>query len=346
MLVAALRDLQWRRRRVIVAVIGTALVFGLTLVMTGVSNGFSAETSSTVDDLGADSWLVREGAAGPFLGASAMSTTEASYLSALPGIDAAAPVVFTRKSMDGIDVNLFGGLPGKPGMPTADSGRQPSAPGEVLVSSRLPGYDVGDTIVVSGVDLTVVGEVKGSSALAGTPNLFLSLEDAQRVGFGGLPVVTAIAVSGNPTQLPEGFITVGNDVAREDLLRAIAKATSSLTLITALLWLVAASIIGAVVYLTALERQRDFAVFKATGVQTRSILGGMVLQAAILAVGAAIAGSVIAVLLAPRFPMFVALEMRSFLTLPFVAVIIGTIASIGGMRRVATVDPALAFGGP
>jgi putative ABC transport system permease protein len=35
MLFAALRDMQWRKRRLIIAIVSTALIFGMTLVMTG-----------------------------------------------------------------------------------------------------------------------------------------------------------------------------------------------------------------------------------------------------------------------------------------------------------------------
>ena len=351
MLVAALSDLQWRRRRVLIAIVGTGLVFGMTLLMTGVSRGFDAEASATVRDLGAERWIVREGAAGPFLGASPMSQDEATYLAALPGIEAAGPLVFTRKSVNTpkggeVDVNIMGSTAGRPGMPAADEGRPPTKAGEVMVSSRLEGYRVGDTLTVAGTSLLVVGRVTDSTALAGTPNVFVDLADAQRIGFAGLPVVSSVAVVGEPSVMPEGFQPSSNAAARADLLRAIAKAKSSLTMISVLLWLVAASIIGAVVYLSALERQRDFAVFKATGVATRSILAGMVLQAAVLAVVAAVLGSIIGSLIGPRFPMIVSLELRAHLTLPLVAVGIGVLSSAAGLRRIARIDPALAFGGP
>ena len=39
MLMAALRDLQWRRRRFIIAILGTAVVFAMTLVLTGLAKG-------------------------------------------------------------------------------------------------------------------------------------------------------------------------------------------------------------------------------------------------------------------------------------------------------------------
>jgi putative ABC transport system permease protein len=50
---------------------------------------------------------------------------------------------------------------------------------------------------------------------------------------------------------------------------------------------VAAGIIGSIVYLSALERQREFAVLKATGAANRSLLAGLALQAVLLSAAAA-----------------------------------------------------------
>jgi putative ABC transport system permease protein len=66
MLVAALRDLQWRRRRFIIAVLGTALVFSMTLVLAGLSAAFVNEVDRTIETTGADEWAVAVGATGPF----------------------------------------------------------------------------------------------------------------------------------------------------------------------------------------------------------------------------------------------------------------------------------------
>ena len=52
----------------LIAVLGTSLVFAITLVLTGMSNGFEVEAQRLVDGLNADTWAVRSGAAGPFLG--------------------------------------------------------------------------------------------------------------------------------------------------------------------------------------------------------------------------------------------------------------------------------------
>lgn len=54
MLFAALRDMQWRRRRFVVAIVSTGLVFAMTLVLTGLANGFRVEAQRTVDSMGVD----------------------------------------------------------------------------------------------------------------------------------------------------------------------------------------------------------------------------------------------------------------------------------------------------
>jgi putative ABC transport system permease protein len=90
---------------------------------------------------------------------------------------------------------------------------------------------------------------------------------------------------------------------------------------------------------------RDFAVFKAIGVPTRSVMAGLALQAVIVALLAAGFGVILAQLLSPLFPMTVVVPLRAYVALPMVAVAIGLLASIAGLRRAVAVDPALAFGG-
>ena len=129
-------------------------------------------------------------------------------------------------------------------------------------------------------------------------------------------------------------------------MRPLKVAVSSISIVAILLWIVAVLIVGSVVYLSALERLRDFAVFKAIGAPTRSILAGLALQALVIALLAAAVGVLLAQLLAPLFPMIVVVPVGAYLALPVVAIVIGLLASLLGLRRVVAVDPALAFGGP
>jgi putative ABC transport system permease protein len=113
-----------------------------------------------------------------------------------------------------------------------------------------------------------------------------------------------------------------------------------------LLWAVAALIVGSLIYLSALERTRDFAVFKAVGLPTSWVFAGLSLQAVIVAVIAAVLGGVLSLALGPTVPMRVVVPVSAFFLLPGIAVVIGLLASLMGLRRAVTVDPALAFGGP
>ena len=63
---AALRDLQWRWQRFVIAMVGVALVFAMGLIMTGLSASFSLEVDRTLEAMGAEAWAVAEDASGPF----------------------------------------------------------------------------------------------------------------------------------------------------------------------------------------------------------------------------------------------------------------------------------------
>ena len=345
MLIAALRDLQWRKRRFVIAIVGTGLVFAMTLVLTGLANGFRVEATRTVDSLGLDGFLVKSGATGPFLGSSAFPATKLQ----VPGVDTAVPLVYGSASMpDGNSarsVNVFGAPEKGPGMPALEEGRPPTEPHEAAVSSTMD-KPIGATVEIGSRNLQVVGLVDDSTALAGQPNVFLTVAGAQKLLFSGQQLVSSIGVKGLPERPPSGFKVVNRAGAVDDLLRALKGARQAMTLMAGLLWVVAAMIVGSMIYMSALERTRDFAVFKAVGVPTRSILAGLAMQAVIVAVLAAVLGGVLSVALGPLFPMRVDIPQIAFLLLPVVAVTIGVLASLAGLRRAVTVDPAMAFGGP
>jgi putative ABC transport system permease protein len=181
----ALRDLEWRRMRFAVAIVGAGVLFGLTLAMTGISGGFNTEASRTVQGFHADTWVVGSGAAGPFLGSSIVPASRVTEVAGLPGVVSAVPVAFIRKDVitngSPTDVNVFGVPAGSFAAPQVQAGRAPVTDDEVAVSTKLAGYNVGDPIVIAGHRFVVVGTVDNSTALAGVPNVFLTLPAAQAV---------------------------------------------------------------------------------------------------------------------------------------------------------------------
>jgi putative ABC transport system permease protein len=348
-LAAALRDLQWRKRRFVIAIVGTGLVFAMTLVLTGLANGFRVEAQRTVDSLGLDSFLIKSGVAGPFVGSSPFPPTDLDRAARLPGVTVAVPMVYGSTTIpdrgSSRNVNVFGVEDRGPGMPPVAEGRAPADPAEIAVSSTM-GRGVGQDLEIGTRTLRIVGIVDDSTLLARQANVFLTVAGAQQLLFSGQPLISSIGIRGNPTQALAGYRVVDRAGAVDDLVRPLKGARTSISLMAGLLWVVAALIVGSMIYVSALERVRDFAVFKAVGVSTRSIMAGLALQAVIVALLAAVIGGIVSVLLGPLFPMRVDIPTAAFALLPVIAVVIGLLASVAGLRRAVMVDPALAFGGP
>jgi ABC-type bacteriocin/lantibiotic exporter with double-glycine peptidase domain len=97
-----------------------------------------------------------------------------------------------------------------------------------------------------------------------------------------------IVTQGVPATVPDGLQAMSGPQVRTDLERPLASSTQTIGLLDALLLVVAAGIIGSILYLSALERVRDFAVLKATGASNRALLAGLALQALLLAAAAAL----------------------------------------------------------
>jgi len=346
-LFVSLRDLQWRRRRFLIGVLAAGLVFALTVIMSGVSASFHNEIRRAVGAFHVDQWVVPNSVSGPFTSTQVFPESEASKVSALPGVTHAEPVALFRSTVttDKVnDINLIGIVPNGIAQPTIVDGHGVRTRGD-LVTDRSLGLALGRRVTLAGHEFTVVGHTKGITYFAGTPAAFVTIADLQASALDGAPLATAIVVDGTLSAPPPGFHVLSNPRVEADLGRPMRHATQTISFITVLLWIVAAGIIGSVLYLQAIERSRDFAVFKATGVTTRTLLSGLAFQAVVLALCSAIAATLLAFAIKPLMSMSVEVPRSAYVALPLVAIVIGLVASLVALRRAVTVDPALAFGG-
>jgi putative ABC transport system permease protein len=337
------RDLTHRAVRFVVVIVLVAVVFALLFVMTGLVEQFHREPEDAVDAFGATDWILPAGISGPFTATPTMPTATVDE------VDAAerAPVVAARSSLiardEGEEIVLVGTVSDGLGTPDTTSGRPATAPGEVVVDESL-GLDVGATVTLAGAPFTVVGETSDTTILAGLPLVFVPLTDAQELVFRSDDVISGV-LAVDVASIPPGTEALTAQDVAADTLGPLDGAIASVDLVRVLLWIVAAIIIGAVVYLSALERERDFAVLKAVGASTRSLLGSLALQAVLVALVAVLLAVVVQRFLAPAFPLRVRVPARAFWQLPALAVVMALIAGAIGMRRVARSDPAMAFDG-
>ena len=342
----AFRDLQWRRRRFLIALLATGLVFSLTLLMAATSRGIKGEARHILNAIGADAWLVADGTAGPFTTTTAIEASRAQEVADLPGVTRADPLILlhTTALFDEVkDINLIGYRIGGIGEPEIVEGRVPEALGEAVVDKKL-GLELGETVDLSGHRVRVVGIATGITFFYGIPTIFTPIEDTQQVAFKGLPIAMSIATRGIPKEAPPGLDLHSPAAVEKDLKRPLANGSSTIGFINVLLWLVATGIIGSIIYLSALERVRDFAVLKATGATTRSLFFGLAMQAIVLSFGAVVVAIVLSRLFAPGMAFAVEFDSIDVVQLSGIALVIGFLSSLVGLRRAVGVDPALAFG--
>ncbi len=349
MFLLTLRDLQFRAVRFGIAIIGTALVFAMVLLMAGLSAQFRNEPKTTVESIGAEGWIIPEGVTGAFTSGATVPTARASDLRGggdAGAADAVAIVRHTATTSDETkDILLFGHRLGGLGTPELIDGEAASDEGEI-VPSKEAGLEVGDEATIGAKQFRVVGVTENRTIFGGTPLVFLRLEDVQDLVYQGQDVGTAIVTRGDVSDVPEGFEAKTVTETWEDALRPLEKPVGAIDVVQILLWLVAATIIGAVVYLSALERRRDFAVLKAVGASSRGLLVGLATQSVLIALVAAVVATGIQAALVPMFPIPVKVPVRAYVQLPILALLAGALASLGGLRKAVNVDPALAFAGP
>jgi putative ABC transport system permease protein len=342
MILLTIRDLGHRFVRFVVVVVLAAVVFALLFVMTGLVEQFNREPFDTTAAIGGSGWVLADGVSGPFTASSSLPVTAIDALEA----EVKAPVVASRSSLahDGSkeEIVVLGHPAGGLGQPPIADGRAATARGEVVLDKSL-GIDVGEQVVVGGEPFEVVGRSQDTTILAGIPLAFVMLEDAQQLIFRSPDVVSGFLVDGEIGGLPPGTELISADEVAADTLKPLDGAIASIDLVRGLLWIVAAIIVGSVVYLSALERQRDFAVLKAVGVSNRTLLASLALQAVLVAVLSVAVAAVLQVFVAPAFPLKVRVPAEAFWQLPVLAVAMALVAGIAGMRRVARSDPALAF---
>ena len=241
------------------------------------------------------------------------------------------------------DVNVLGVVPGRLGSPTVLKGR-PLGEGADVVADESLGARLGQVVILNGRRFSVVGLVSGVTYYAGQPVVFMPIRDADRIDSNGLPLASAVLVAGVPKAPVAGFVALNDAQVRADLAGPTLQAAQTISLIEILLWLVAAGIIAAIIYLSALERRGDFAVLRAVGTPGWHLFLGLVLQALTLALASAAVGVAIESVIAPAAAMTVRVSGGDYAAVPIVAVVVGIIASVLPARRAATVDPALAFG--
>lgn len=346
MLTMTLRDMAYRARRYVVVGLAMSIVFTLLYLMDGLVEQFNQEPYLTVGAIGAETWVLPAGSSGPFTSSATLSAAQVDAASADTALTEMLVARGTLTEGGRAQEALVIGHPeGGIGAPPIVAGAAARGAGQLVVD-RTSGVAVGDEVQIGDRRFTVAGLSADTTLLAGLPVVFLPITEARAALFGGRPVVSALVTDAALQQVPDGLTSLSADEVAADALGPLESAVASIDLIRALLWFMAATIVGGVLYLTVLERQRDFAVLKALGGTNRQLLRSLALQATAITVVAVVVATLLQSVIAPWFPLTVRVPTSAYWTVPVVAIIVAIVATRAGSARVRSTDPVSAFGGP
>jgi len=347
MLAITLSDLRYRRRQFLIAVIGAGLVFALALLLSGIVAGFHNEVRRTLATFGADRWVVPTHASGPFTAVSAVPAATFQAVAHAKGVTAATPLIVALQTATVGDkpvrAMMIGSVPGSFGQATPRRGRPVGRAGEAVVDG-LTGLKLGEQFKLNGFTFTVVGLTHGLSVLGAAAAVWITLKDAQTIVFGGQNLITSVVTRGVPASLPPTMRAMTMQEVTTDTLNPMRSAMDSINNTRWFMWMVAVIIVAALVYVSALQRLRDFAVMKAVGASSARLFGGVTFQSVIITGLAATFAVSVAGLLKPIYTLPVEIPAAGYLSLPVVAMGVGVGAALVALRQAIKVDPSLAFG--
>jgi putative ABC transport system permease protein len=349
MLAVTFADLRYRYRQFLIAVVGAGMALAMGVLLTGLVGGFAWEINHVVNAQHADHWVLSTNADGQLTAAAPFSEAAVAAIGQQPSVQHAAGIVVLPQHPLSINgkrtvVNIIGVPQQGFGSPADVSGSGLANANDVIVDSKIHAH-VGDVLSSGSTSLHVVGSVKNRTLLGGLPVVYVPIPTAQSLGLGGHPLVTGITLQGTPTSVPAGLQLLTNAQIEKQTLATLSGATATIKNTRGLMWLVATIIIAALIYVSALQRVRDFAVLKALGASSAALGVSLCVQAIAVTLVAAAFAAVVCNFMSGLFALPVAIPSSAFITLPLVAVVVGILSSLVALRTATRADPVAAFGG-
>lgn len=346
----------------IIATLGL-LAFLLT-VLTGLSDGLYYGSTGAVRATSANAYAFNDGAEKSLIRSTLPPTTVAQYRQQ-PGVEqasgisvilTAADVPTGNSGTELTDVAVFGVGAEQVGYPTnVAQGRLPEVGrAEVLADRRLSGISVGDTVSVGGVSLSVVG-VADNISYQLQPTLWTSLaeatliRDAVRPELAGSELINVVGLKltdSNATITPVDGTVVASAEETGLSIPGVEQQRSTLNAIIFTTVIVAAIVVVLFFILLVLEKRSLFAVLKAIGTRNSQLVGGVVLQAGLVAFASMVVGLVLGFGVSAILPSTVPLDLRpgSLVGVAVLLVVAACLGSLVSVRRIIKIDPATALG--
>ncbi|WP_306365650.1 ABC transporter permease [Nocardia sp. CC227C] len=342
----ALRDLRAARGRFLLIILVVAMVALLVSFLSGLTSGLAHQNISAVQSLRTDTVVFADTGGGPSFDTSTLTAEQVDAWQRTGGTVDPIGISRTRASAAGApptQVALFG-VGGTP-----FGNRVATASGEVVLSSaaaeRLHA-NAGDTVELGSGAFTVRG-VTADDWYAHTPVVWMTLPDWRAVSPGS-GAATILAVSGVSDLAAADAAAHTITTSTEDSPSAMSSyeaENGSLTLMTVMLFVISALVIGAFFTVWTIQRTADIATLKALGAMTGSLVRdalGQALVVLLVGVGLGVGGTALASLFLGDALPFV-LSVSTTLVPAVALIVLGLLGAAFALRFLVTTDPLTAL---
>ena len=365
----------------IVTAAGVGMLLGIVMIMMGVYRGMIIDAQVLLDDLDVDLWVVQENTLGPFAEASRVHEDMKDTIHVIDGVKSSEGMTFQNlqlPSKDGavrvfaVGFDPFSEIdPINPKKIIAGHGLKRSHY-EMVVTDKT-GFKLDDKIKLGRDLYHVVGVTHGTVSSGGDPLVYISLKDAQELQFlysntrirndraRGINGVNSHMINAVVARVKEGYDVdkVAQQIRRfkhksvytaeqEKVIltqNLIKTASKQIGMFTVILVVVSTIIIALIIYTMTLEKMKELAIMKLIGIPNSIIIKMIVQETVLMGFLAFIAGNIFAHLIYSKFPKRVVLETPDALGLFIVVIVASILASLVGVKKVISADPAEAIGG-
>lgn len=369
-----LKDMRYRRARVVLTALGITVLISLILLLGGIMNGMRIQARQYIESTGADVWISAEGSGGAFIGFSMVVEEYMAFLNSAQGLtpDSASPLVFAQarptvrgKSTKAIVVGYKLGKLGGPKhaiegrMFTAsnfeDYRPEDPVPYEVVIDEKM-GLEIGEQITLGNEKVKVVGKAESRMFVLDTPLLFMDVRIAQKILFGNTPhvnmMIAKTGVNQQPGQVATGLDSLETIEARtlkqtlDDIITYyVDEPMKAVQFLRVMLWLVAGNLIGMITYVTMLEKTQEIGVLKAVGASDYYVMGLLLKQVALISTVGVVLGLILSYVFAVAAPIFVAINPVESIIVACISFIVCCGSGYLAARKAIEVDPMIAFRG-
>jgi len=369
MTLLAFRNLITEKTRFAFSAAGIGFAVFLITILLGLYQGWNQKVGGFVEKVHGDAWVAREGTTDFINAASILPDSLGATIAENSGVDAVHPLIVRpmefNKNGRKIGIHLIGydvesGIGGP--LHIVEGRGKPSGDEIVVdeVLARTKGVSVGDELRSGDATVHVVGVASGGN-FAFTQAGFMSIDGARALlSMNGLttffvvsmkPGVDVAAWQSDLSQTSPGVVAfTSKQFASATRHRILDNVIPIIGLILGLAFIVGIAITSLTIYTATVERTREFGVMKAIGFNNMDLYKLVLAQSLITGLLGFLFGSLLTLLVSQFIDRLVAQFIVLVRPIDIGFVLIATLAMAFGAaivpaRRVAGVDPAVAFKG-